>query len=58
MELQAWKKVDQILTDKNNKTLEKLAENGIGEGDMDDESCEGQIWQMVEGRQPYTLDMV
>lgn len=38
--------------------INKLSELGIADGDPDDESDEGQIWQMVEGRLPYTLDMV
>lgn len=37
---------------------EQLSEMGLSEGNPDDESDEGQIWQMIEGRLPYTLDMV
>lgn len=55
---EAWKRVDQLLHYKHNDSIQLLADRGISEGDMDDESSEGQIWQMIEGRLPYTLDMV
>lgn len=57
-EKHAWEALDKLLVDKHDKCLDKLEELGVAEGDMDDESSEGQIWQMIEGRLPYTLDMV
>lgn len=57
-EEQAWKKIDELMFSKKDDTVKILADLGISEGNADDESDEGQIWQMVEGRLPYTLDMV
>jgi len=51
-----WAEVDKLIT--NSDPAAKLAELGIAEGDGDDDSAEGQIWMMVEGKAPYTLDMV
>ncbi|XP_067946129.1 uncharacterized protein [Watersipora subatra] len=55
---ESWSKLDQIMMKCHGETLTTLAGLGIAEGNQDDESDEGQIWQMVEGRLPYTLDMV
>lgn len=46
------------MSGRREETIETLAQLGISEGDPDDESDEGQIWQMVEGHLPYTLDIV
>lgn len=58
LEDKSWKTLDGIMSSSREETIETLARLGISEGDPDDESDEGQIWQMVEGRLPYTLDMV
>lgn len=47
-----------MMLGRRDDTVNKLAEIGLSEGNPDDESDEGQIWQMIEGRLPYTLDMV
>ena len=53
-----WKAVDEMMSSRHDDTVNKLSEMGLSEGNPDDESDEGQIWQMIEGRLPYTLDMV
>ena len=53
-----WKAVDEMMSSRHEDTVNKLSEMGLSEGNPDDESDEGQIWQMIEGRLPYTLDMV
>lgn len=37
---------------------DRLLEHGIGEGDEDSESEEGQLWRMVQGDSPYILEHV
>ena len=58
LEDKSWKKLDNIMSAQRDEAVENLANIGIAEGDPDDESDEGQVWQMIEGRLPYSLDMV
>ena len=46
------------MASRREEAVDSLAQLNIGEGSLDDESDEGQVWQMIEGRLPYTLDMV
>ena len=53
-----WHKLEGIMGDKMDDTKKVLEVYGINEGDEDSETEEGQIWRMVQGDAPYTLNLV
>lgn len=53
-----WQQLEAAMLGNNDKVRDRLEKFGIGEGDEDSESEEGQIWRMVQGDSPYTLELV
>lgn len=53
-----WLKLERIMGKKIEDTKQVLEVYGISEGEEDSETEEGQIWRMVQGDAPYTLNLV
>ena len=53
-----WLKLESIMGNKIEETKRVLEVYGISEGEEDSETEEGQIWRMVQGDAPYTLNLV
>ena len=53
-----WHKLESIMGKKIEDTKRVLEVYGISEGEEDSETEEGQIWRMVQGDAPYTLNLV
>ena len=53
-----WHKLEGVMGDKMDDTKKVLEVYGISEGEEDSETEEGQIWRMVQGDAPYTLNLV
>ena len=53
-----WLKLEGIMGNKMEDTKRVLEVYGICEGEEDSETEEGQIWRMVQGDAPYTLNLV
>lgn len=53
-----WQQLETAMLNNSEKVRDRLEIYGIGEGDEDSESEEGQIWRMVQGDSPYTLELV
>jgi len=53
-----WNDIEGIMGRKQEDTRKVLEVYGIGEGEEDSETEEGQLWRMVQGDAPYTLNMV
>ena len=53
-----WDAAEGIMGNKYDETLKVLEVYGIREGEEDSETEEGQLWRMVQGNAPYTLNLV
>lgn len=53
-----WLKLESIMGNKMDDTKKVLEVYGICDGEEDSETEEGQIWRMVQGDAPYTLNLV
>lgn len=53
-----WLELEGIMGKKMEETKKVLEVYGICEGEEDSETEEGQIWRMVQGDAPYTLNLV
>lgn len=53
-----WLKLEGIMGNKMEDTKKVLEVYGICDGEEDSETEEGQIWRMVQGDAPYTLNLV
>ena len=53
-----WQQLEQAMFSSRDKVEKLLEDHGIGEGEEDSESEEGQIWSMVQGDSPYTIEFV
>jgi hypothetical protein len=49
-----WQRLEGTLTDKADDVRRTMEDYGIGDGDKDSDTDEGQIWRMVQGDAPYT----
>lgn len=52
-----WQQLEGAMIQSHDEIREKLTEYGVGDGDEDSESEEGQIWRMVQGDSPYMLEL-
>ncbi|KAK3098236.1 hypothetical protein FSP39_017473 [Pinctada imbricata] len=53
-----WQQLEEAMFRSQDHVEELLKDHGIGEGCEDSESEEGQIWGMVQGDSPYTIEFV
>jgi len=53
-----WQEAEGVMGHKFSDVCRVLQVYGIGEGEMDSETEEGQLWRMVQGDAPYTLNLV
>ena len=44
-----WQQVERLMTQQRESVVKVLDDYGVGEGDEDSESEEGQLWSFVEG---------
>lgn len=54
----AWQQLESVMFTRQDSVRKELEEYGIGEGEISSDTDEGQIWRMVQGDAPYTLDLV
>ncbi|KAL3882689.1 hypothetical protein ACJMK2_029002 [Sinanodonta woodiana] len=52
-----WEEFENVMEKAKSKVRHILEEYGVGEGEEDSETEEGQIWRMVQGDAPYTLNL-
>jgi len=52
-----WQQLEGAMIQSNDEIRDKLSEYGVGDGDEDSESEEGQIWRMIQGDSPYMLEL-
>ena len=53
-----WSEVEDVMGRQYSETCKVLELYGIGEGEGDSETEEGQLWRMVQGDAPYTLNII
>lgn len=53
-----WEDVEGVMGNRYLETCKVLEVYGIGEGEDDSETEEGQLWRMVQGDAPYTLNLI
>lgn len=53
-----WQQLEKAMVSSIDRVRSTLEDHGIGEGDEDSESEEGNIWRMVQGDSPYTIEFV
>lgn len=53
-----WEDVESVMGNRYSQTCKVLEVYGIGEGEEDSETEEGQLWRMVQGDAPYTLNLI
>lgn len=53
-----WQEVEGVMGSRYAETCKVLEVYGIGEGEEDSETEEGQLWRMVQGDAPYTLNLI
>lgn len=53
-----WSEAEDIMGRQYSETCKVLEVYGIGEGEEDSETEEGQLWRMVQGDAPYTLNLI
>jgi len=53
-----WEEVERVMGSRYSETCKVLEVYGIGEGEEDSETEEGQLWRMIQGDAPYTLNLV
>lgn len=53
-----WLDVEGVMGHSYSRTCKVLEVYGIGDGEDDSETEEGQLWRMVQGDAPYTLNLV
>lgn len=53
-----WGDAERVMGRQCADTCKVLRVYGIGEGEEDSESEEGQLWRMVQGDAPYTLNLI
>ncbi|KAL4233733.1 hypothetical protein ACF0H5_008413 [Mactra antiquata] len=52
-----WHDVEHVMGQSYSRTCKVLETYGIGDGEEDSETEEGQLWRMVQGDAPYTLNL-
>lgn len=52
-----WQQLEGAMIQSYDEVRDKLIEYGVGDGDEDSESEEGQMWRMIQGDSPYTLEL-
>ncbi|XP_069137671.1 uncharacterized protein [Argopecten irradians] len=55
---QMWQQLEVAMVQSHDRVRGQLQEFGIGEGEEDSESEEGQMWRIVQGDSPYTIQLV
>ncbi|XP_060069625.1 uncharacterized protein LOC132549691, partial [Ylistrum balloti] len=55
---QMWQQLEAAMVQSQDQVRGQLQEFGIGEGEEDSESEEGQMWRIVQGDSPYTIQLV
>ncbi|XP_021366763.1 uncharacterized protein LOC110459049, partial [Mizuhopecten yessoensis] len=55
---QMWQQLEAAMVQSQDRVRGQLQEFGIGDGEEDSESEEGQMWRMVQGDSPYTIQLV
>lgn len=53
-----WRKAESLMGDRFLETCKVLELFGIGDGEEDSDTEEGQLWRMIQGEAPYTLNLV
>ncbi|WAR09353.1 hypothetical protein MAR_019311, partial [Mya arenaria] len=53
-----WHDAEGIMGQKFDETCKVLEVYGIGESEQDSDTEEGQLWRMIQGDAPYTLNLV
>ncbi|ESO93229.1 hypothetical protein LOTGIDRAFT_232681 [Lottia gigantea] len=53
-----WQQAEVVMEENLSKVQHILEEHGIGFADNDRNSEEGQIWRVIEGDSPYTINLV
>lgn len=53
-----WQEVEGVMGNRFTETCKVLEVYGIGEGEEDSETEEGQLWRMIQGDAPYTLNLI
>lgn len=53
-----WRKAESLMGDRFLETCKVLELFGIGEGEEDSDTEEEQLWRMIQGDAPYTLNLV
>lgn len=53
-----WSEAEEIMSRQFTETCKVLEVYGVGEGEEDSETEEGQLWRMVQGDAPYTLNLI
>lgn len=53
-----WSEAEGVMGDRYPATCKVLGVYGVGEGEEDSETEEGQLWRMVQGDAPYTLNLI
>lgn len=53
-----WKKVETVMKKKKAHVISVLEDHGIGDADGESDGEEEEIWKMIQGDIPYTLDLV
>lgn len=53
-----WQDTERLMCHKQGMVMKMLELYGIGEGEEDSETEEGQLWRMVQGDAPFTLNLV
>jgi len=52
-----WQQLESTMANSHDSVRDRLMEYGVGEGEEDSESEEGQLWSMVQGDSPYTIEV-